>query len=259
MGSANFYTEVIAYNSTEAELMKAVISYITGLDNRITCSEDPDYEYNREDRGDAYIPTFNFYIGSKLIFTISRDVNLRNPAGGFGIYVKTSSQTLSSKYVGDINGSKYYNVKDNRAFRIAYIISDNFILIDFHQNFSSGNSIPGIAIIYTISDTIDYVAYKIIDSASSYNRSGIFNISGILFYNFSNASSGTFVSRFSYKSVPGKIDYVKNCVYATAGQKQFNIMALYDCTEVTAGDTLSLDDGAYIAVGTNQIVKILDS
>ena len=256
MGSSNFYTNVIAYNSTEAEFMKAVISYITGLDSRITCSEDPDYEYDREERGDYYTPVFNFYIGSKLIFTISRDVNLRNAAGGFGIYVKTNSQTLANKWVADINGSKYYGVRDNRAFRIAYVISDNFILLDIHQNFSSEDSIPGIAVIYTISDTSDYVAYKVIDPASSYNKSSIFNISGILFYNFSNASSGTFVSRFSYKSVPGKIDYVKNSVYATAGQKQFDIKGIYNCTTVTSGNTVSLDDGSYIAVGPNQLVKI---
>lgn len=259
MGSANFYTEVIVYNNTEPELMKAVISYITGLDSRITCSEDPDYEYNKAERGDSYIPAFKFYIGSKLIFTMSRDVTLNNAAQGFGIYVKTSSQTIVSKWVADLTSAKYYNVKSDRSFCIAHIISDNFILLDIHQPYESYGQRPGITIVYTISDTSDYVAYKTTDQNSDYNRSNIFNISSRLFYNFSEASSGTFVSRFPYKSVPGKIDYVKSCVYATAGQKQFNIRAIYDCTEVTVGDTLSLDDGRYIAVGPHQLVKVLDN
>ena len=260
MGSANFYTEVITYSNTEIAFVKNIKAYITGLDSRITCPEDPDYEYDRAERGDSYVPKFNFYINNKLIFIIQRAAALPNGVNGFSFIVKKNDETLVNQFIqfGNMSVQGYLVARD-RSFYISHVISDNFILIDFHQNFSSWGDRPGVTVLYAKSDDSEYVTYNKVTSDSSYTKANVFDISSVLFNGITEAVSGTFISRFSYKSVPGKIDYVISSVYATAGQKQFDIKGIYNCTTVTVGEDKSLSDGSYIAVGPNQLVKISDS
>lgn len=260
MGSANFYTEVIAYNTIEETFASTVVNYITGLDSRITCDNDPAYEYNRTERGDSYVPKFDFYFNNNLIFTMTRGDTLSRGANGYVLYAKRGNQTIDSIFVGFANTSvQGINVIINRYFNVSHIINDDFIFIDVHTGFNSSGTRNGMKIIYVKCESDEYMGYGKMTNNSEYNPAGVFNISGSSLIGLSSQTSGTFISRFQYKSMPGKIDYVTNCVYATAGQKQFDIRALYDCTEVTAGDTLSLDDGRYIAIGPHQLVKISDT
>ena len=102
---------------------------------------------------------------------------------------------------------------------------------------------------------------------NNFTKECIFNISiawttsqtstVLVFRDISSTKSGSFTSRFAYKSLPGQIDYIKSCVYLNENQRQFDITAIYDCTELQAvGDTVSLKDGSYLAVGLHQLVKI---
>ena len=257
MGSANFYTEVISRNTNEIEFVKTIKEFILGLDDRITCTDDPDYEYDRTERGDSYVPKFNFYINSKLVFIMQRANSLSNGINGFTFYVKRNDESLDNCFIQFGNMSvQAYTVVTTRSFYISYIVSDDLILLDVHQNFSSWGSQPGIEAIYAKSGSSDYIACQKITSVDNYTKVKIFDISNPQFNGLSANIAGTFTSRFGYAAKPGQIDYVKSAAYTNAGTKVFDINAICDCTTVTVGDTVSLKDGSYLAVGLHQLVKV---
>ena len=269
MNGANFYSTVISQGN-EIDFMKEIISFITGLDEKITCNDDPDYEYDKDNRGETYVPRFRFYFNNKHVFTIQREANLNTGTRGFTIQYIYDDTVFDSQYVYVHDSSvQAYHVVRKRWSYISYIISDNFILIDFHDidEVVSWGKRYGIRIIYAKSGDNEYSACDKMMYNFSFTKEYIFNISiawagtdtptVLVFRDLSSTKNGSFTSRFSYKSLPGQIDYIKSCVYLNGDQRQFDISSIYDSTELQAvGDTVSLKDGAYLAVGLHQLVKI---
>lgn len=267
MNGANFYSTVVSQGN-EIAFMKEIVSFITGLDEKITCNDDPDYEYDKDNRGETYVPRFRFYFNNEHIFTINRGANLNTGANGFTIQYIYDDAVFNSRWVHVHDSSvQSYLVVRKRWSYISYIISDNFILIDFHDVVPSWGDQYGIRIMYAKSGDDEYSAYDILRYSDNFTKECVFNISialggtgtptGLVFRDLSSTKSGSFTSRFAYKSLPGQIDYIKSCVYLNGDQRQFDISAICDSTELQAiGDTVSLKDGAYLAVGLHQLVKV---
>lgn len=257
MNGSNFYTTVHS-GGDEIAFMKAVIAYITGIDERITCENDPDYEYDKDNRGTSYVPNFNFKLNNVNVLTMIRDANLNTGSRGFTLYYKNNGSNISNVYVYVHQSSiQAYTVVMNRYINVSYITAENFILIDLHQWLGWDYTQNGMRVIYAKSGDNGHSAGEVMTNPDHYTKAKIFNISSLTFRNVSELASGTFTSRFNYKEVPGKIDYIKSCAYVSNNQKNFDITAIYDSTELQAvGDTVSLKDGAYLAVGLHQLVKV---
>ena len=262
MGSADYYT-TIASAGTEIDFVKQIIAYITGLNPKITCLDDPDDEYNISVVGNDYFPAFRFCFNNNHLLTITRQAKISEVSNGFIAHyflndVEVSVGAYSMYFNYQRNGYRYDQAA-TRHYMIAHISSENFILLAIDSLYVSWSERIGCNTVYAGSGDTEYMAYFQMTNDSHWQKSNLFNIAGLTFYQIGSQINGTFISRFQYKSMPGYIDYVKNCVYGTSGNAQFNINSIYDCTERAVGDTVSLDDGAYIAVGAHQVVKILEA
>lgn len=244
----------ISSSSTEIAFVKAIISAITGLDDRITCIDDPDEEYNK---GGSYKPKFRFCLNSVEFFRFQRNLNASSRNGVF-VFSYTLNDTPTS--IGTISySSDHYDwgTSASRIYKFSYIVSGDFITIAIAQH-STDTSRSGVIFPCILSTDDSYTSYKTISNNSDYNVGKVFDVSECVFKSISGGAINnmTFLSRFTYKAQPGKVDYIKNSIYTSSGSKIFDTTALYDCSEVASGSTVSVNDGAYLAVGPHQLVKV---
>lgn len=263
MGSANFGT-YIQVNGTEIAFYKAIKQYILGLSPRFTCEQDPDDEFDKTQHAGTYNPQMIFKIDGVQAFRLFRSAGLYDGAAEIktnSIAIQTndyecfSAQTQEIGFVEWANRNTTYGQSEiyPRKIILSHIISDIFAYFSIAGNYQEEQNADNKAVIWAPSnDKIYYTTYH----CGTYNKANVFNLSGITLWDTVLGLSGTFLSRFSYGCPPGTIDYIKSSIYAASGEKVFENRAVYDCTTVTVGDTVSLKDGAYVAIGAHQLVKV---
>ena len=261
---------LIAIRTTETEVafMQRYIGALCALDDRLVCNTTVDAEYDMSDT--SHTPTFDFTIADHLTFRIQRAANLATGSYGYIFSAPGTSYSVTSYVNGeDATSATPLSVK-GREINFAYIIADNLISIGLTCAMQYSNS--NLNVVY-IKDSDSYYTSIRTDilwaSNSAWRKQDIFNIcnpysSSVQPVARQYTKNGdtiplTFVSRFQYASAPGKIDYVKNCVFQNNGTKLFNVTTVYDCTTVPVGECVSLDDGAYLAVGPHQLVRMIAS
>ena len=244
---------------TEKDFAKGLATYLHDLSDNIVCTSDIDVEYDKNNL--THVPVLNFTIDGKLSFTLRRgsdlsDVALGTAAKGYTIVYNNLSSNLN--FYG--NSTIAYDTNATRYYYISSMIGIDFINVLINTTKRAWNNQlinNNLHIIYTKDSEKSYFFATTNTDRSA--RANIFNISSRTFTEFGGATAGVFTSRFAYGAPPGKIDYVKNAVYTSNGAKLFDIDSIYDCTTQTLESTVSLDDGSYIAVGTHQLVKVLDN
>lgn len=247
------YLNDVYSNGSEIAFAKQIITHLTSLDSRITCSSDPDDEYDQSEHGDTYVPTLNFKINNELAFTIKRSGALNNTAYQFQYICDSTSQVLN------FQGNAYRHwVEAFRHIAISHIVTDNFIYIEINGYFSNGGVTPARFAVAYVSQSNKMYFSAAAGTSDPVSKATVFNISEFMFRELvdGNGAQGTFVSRFPYNAAAGEIDYVKSAVYCFQDVKQFDLKSVYDCTTVTPGSSVSLKDGSYIAVGPHQLVKV---
>lgn len=250
------FAEIVESNGNEVDFMKDVIAYITGIDSGITCEDDPDDEYDVGTVGTSHIPTFRFSFNNNHVMTIKRTYDLSSYSQYMTIDFIKDDQIIGSNYISFIAQAKQWDTDANRKFSMSYIESSGFYILDFVGTFSQ-SAAPRFNIVFAESGNNSYGSYKIETiNSSDYKISVVFNTSEYVYTGIDSEISGTALSRFTYKTQPGKVDYIKSSIYVNSGVKQFEIFQLYDCTEVSPGSAVSLKDGAYLAVGPHQLVKV---
>lgn len=274
MGSTA-YGIAIQATGQEKEMYRVIKNYILGLDSRITCDNDPDDEFDVTKWGTladgyAHIPKLEFSINGTHIFTILRERSLCESDGSHrgARYVDCKMDAISSipdNYAnivfrpdGEGGGAWSVDWSENfaRGVIISHIVNDSIIYIGI----SSLNADQGVRNSYNWSMWYN-LSYNVLflNSAkqqSGYNKTRFYNLSDRTLYRTTDIVSGTFLSRFTYAAPPGSIDYIKSSIYMSSNEKVFENRAIYDSTTVTIGDTVSLKDGAYVAIGTHQLVKV---
>lgn len=250
---ATRYLDSVVVTGTEKDFMAAVVDYITGIDSKIMCSSNVEIEYDPSDL--THVPTFNFLIDGELAFAITRRYALDTNTREFIVSCKNDSFRL---YIG--GPSRSYSVNGKRTISFSYIVNNVFVLLTMHGAFENYNiNNEYFSIIYAKNSAKSYYSTLSVTSGSSHSKDVVFNISSRTFTEISDGSaiSGVFISRFSYKAQPGKIDYIKDSIYTADGSKAFDLTSIYDCTELqSVGEVVSLEDGAYLAVGPHQLVKV---
>lgn len=265
MGSTAFGIAIQA-TGQEKEMYRAIKNYILGLDSRITCDNDPDDEFDISTKGSDYTPKLEFSISNTHIFTLYRERSLGNDLGAAHICCKMdavsgiadSARAIAFRPDGQTSYSSYiqWYTDFTRGVIISHIISDSIIYIGI-STINSDQSLRNThnwSMWYNLSNNVVFLSSS--KEQSTYNKARFYNLSDRTLYRTTDIVSGTFLSRFSYACPPGTIDYIKSTIYQNNNEKVFENRAIYDCTTVTVGDTVSLKDGAYVAVGTHQLVKV---
>lgn len=261
MGSSIYGASVKA-EGKENVSYKAIKNYLTGLDSRITCAEDPDEEFNADIKGSSHVPTLNFSISGTHIFKLYRESSLADYSKRM-VFSMDAGNGIPANTKGIRNGeftpdeSRTWDAEVSRGLTISHIINNNFIFLSFTAIDSSQNirNSDNAGFMYCASDSKVYLCS--FPAVSPYDKSHIFNLSSYTLYDLATPGTvGTFLSRFSYAAPAGEIDYIKSSIYMNNDTKQFENRAIYDCTSVNVGDTVSLNDGSYVAVGPHQLVKV---
>jgi len=254
MGSYKFDLS-ISSSSTEVAFVKAIISAITGLDDRITCIDDPDTEYAQ---GGSYKPKFRFCLNSVEFFRFQRNSGTSSRNSSFAFSYTLNDTPTSISTVAYSSDSSDWSVSTSRTYKFSYIVSGDFIAFCIAKPYVSGTNRDHIVFSCILSSNDSYVSSYMNAYSSNYNVETVFNLSERTFRSISGGAINnmTFLSRFTYKAQPGKVDYIKNSIYTSSGSKIFDTTALYDCSEVASGSTVSVNDGAYLAVGPHQLVKV---
>lgn len=274
MGSTAFGIEIQA-TGQEKEMYRAIKNYILGLDSRITCDNDPDDEFDvtkwgTTEQGYAHVPKLEFSISGTHIFTLSRERNLCDSNGSHlgARFICCSMDAISGipdNYANIVfrpdgydGYANYIDWAENftRGVIISHIVSSSIIYIgisSLNADQSKRNTYNW-SMWYNLSNNVLFLNSS--KQQSGYNKTRFYNLSDRTLYRTTDIASGTFLSRFSYACPPGTIDYIKSTIYQSNNEKVFENRAIYDSTTVAVGDTVSLKDGAYVAVGTHQLVKV---
>lgn len=244
------FAEVVESTGNEVDFMKNVIAYITGINNVITCLDDPDDEYDEGTVGTDHIPTFRFSFNGNHILTISRGDKLSAASSSINIRFINNGNIIVTNSVYYMYRGIAWSSNGLRQFKMSYIDSPGICIL----NITGYNTVQFFTVLFAESRSNSYGSYNI--NASAYTVANIFNISECTLYDNSASIQGEFISRFAYKAQPGKVYYIKSSIYVNDNVKQFDLTPIYDCTEVSPGSTVSLEDGAYLAVGPHQLVKV---
>ena len=260
MADITGYKVLVTKTGTEKEFVSELINTITGLSNKITCSGSVD----QYDSGDtSTIPEFTFSINGKETLKIKRSAALSNNSGCFYVSIFVDNNYMSqNKHCYYSQGDYAASFITTRSYYISWIVSRDFILLSLHTSVeASGYGKNHVVINAKHEDS--YYGTGYFKDGTYLSRNELFQIEtdksnnqSLIFHDFDSGLNGTFSSRFSFISKPGTIDYIKSSAYVSSGYKVFDIPDIYDCTTVNIGDTVSLKDGAYLAVGTNQLVKV---
>lgn len=260
MSSNVGYKSLVTKNGTEKEFISELINTITGLSPKITCSGSID----QYDSGDtSTIPEFIFSINGKETLKIKRAAALSSNCAYFEVSIFVGDSYMAQNQQFYYSTSSYAaSAVTTRSYYISWIVSRDFILFALHTSVESSGYGKNHVVINAKHGNSHYGTGYFKDG-TYLSRNELFQIEtnkandqSLIFYDFDSGSSGTFLSRFSFISRPGTIDYVKSSAYVNSGYKTFDISDVYDCTTVNIGDTVSLNDGAYLAVGTHQLVKV---
>ena len=266
MGSCIFGYNVEVYG-TEIEYYKALKNYITGLDTRITCDNDVDEEFDRSESGDDHVATLSFKINNVSAFKLYRNDILYRDGDWVGVRAINFDMDLGEGF--DFSPEEIWFRNDNtatsyakpdaivrRGLLVSSIINENIIFIRFNAPKASYRDGDTATVFYSFSNNSTFVSSSNA-SVDTFDKAHCFNLSAHTLYDRSLIIPyGTFLSRFNYAAPAGEIDYIKSSIYQSSNEKRFENMSLFDCTTVTAGSTVSLKDGAYLAVGSHQLVKV---
>lgn len=265
MGAA--FGTLIQTEGHEKLLYKAIKNYILSLSSSIACSEDPEDEFDVSLKGADHVPTLNFSINGTHVFKIYRPACLEtggseNAVTGFrwqmdAVEGLPNGDAFVNFRPSDTNSPRVQSDTGLRGAWFSYIANNIFVYLNI-GTFAAGRRAEeqeNGGIVYCLSNNIMYLGLK--SRTNNPIKSIIFDLSGISLYDGSTPGKvGTFLSRFSYAAPPGSIDYIKSSIYQNNNEKSFENRAVYDSTTVTIGNTVSLKDGSYVAVGTHQLVKV---
>lgn len=260
-----FYENTISITGIEKDFMSALISALTGISPAVTCTGD----ISQYDGATSVKPEFVININGKPTITLTR-TSVLSANGSFNIKVDVGGNSvIASRQIKFWSGNLGSNTSGARGAYVSWIASANgnviFICI---REYVASTGFTGNHVISTfkINDNVYGDGFYRNKNNGAISKSDMFNLSeydnGVsivpyVYRNYDNANdNGSFVSRFQYTAKPGMIDYVKSSIYVDNGTKKLECPSLFDCSNVNTGDTVSLKDGAYLAVGTHQLVKV---
>ncbi len=268
MGSSALGTSVYI-NGKEKDFYAEIKRYVTGLSSIITCDNDPDDEFDDSTAGEDHIATLDFKINNVHAFTLCRPAALKSDGSEIGVYTIRCKMDINETIPdgsSDVRFREEYvttslqqSVTSTRGLIISHIINDNFVLLAFSPldfNWQTQGPWNTTRFVHCFSSGSTFISASVGGNVAL-TKPSMFNISGFRMYDRSlTLSAGTFISRFPYAAPVGQIDYIKSSVFQNNDERTFENKAIYDCSTVSVGSTVSLKDGSYVAVGPHQLVKV---
>ena len=236
-----------ADSMTEIQCIDAIISYLTGLDSRITCDTTTTAQY----ADSSNTATFNFSIDGKYIIRLKR-----NSAN--------SSTTRSWAWSNIVNGVAVANaainmwrypilpteaIYESHNLIVDSCIGQEEILLWMQSDYLGTRFNSGL--VKDENSTDCYAGY----SGGSSSYSSLLNSS---WYRCADCASGyTFPNMINFAAPAGHISYSTIAPMTCSGVLTLYAKDILSCSTVARGSSISLPSGVnYYAIETNHMIKL---
>lgn len=232
---------------TEIQCMDAIISYLTGLDSRITCDTTTAVQY----ADSSNTATFNFSIDGKYVFEVKRQYDNSSSCRGWFFTLVVNGVHMTSCYVTLWRYAGYPTslIDEPHNLIVESCIGENEILLWMQADYRSERF--NTALVEDPDSDDCFAGY----SASS---SAYVSLLYGSFYRCSDAASGyTFPKMINFTAPAGHISYSTIAPMTCNGVLTLYAKDILSCSTVPRGSSIALPNGInYYAIETNHMIKL---
>lgn len=252
-----FNTNVIQSSGDDRSFLTLVYNFIMGLDSGITASVTPtNFPY-----ASKTVSNMDFTLDTNVVFRLQSypGDNLSRPtSSGYNFAFIVNGNTIMSKGIGSYTTSGNPNLPFVDSFTY---VSDSKVRKYMVSSYDSENVKifwigPYNSTDFTTSGGISVIKFKDANDVWYWGAYAGANIESCTITDSTGATSSSKSSMFTYAALAGYIDYIRESSYVSGGVKVFSSADIYDCSTVTLGSTITLNDGNYMAIGAHSLVKL---
>lgn len=247
----NSYQIHAGSTDTEIEWVQRIIDTICGIDSRVTCNTTAAAQY--ADLTSAARATFDIDINGKYKLRLKRSAtnNTQTSQYIFSIIVNESEYSISSAIRMWTTNTAGTGTVSNGYFKVSALVTDNDIIMWFGAAYGS-----------EISDIFpkNYASGYISGASDAAYCFGVYNSNDIIaqaLYKTDGLTGFSLVKPLNFTEAAGNIAIINNCFNPIASSGAFADFTkdLISCSTLTIGSSVIIDGEAYLAIGTNLLIK----
>ena len=243
----SYINKSVSINGTEKDFIKAFANELTSADSRITCETDIDAEFANEDS--SHIITIIFDVNNCYKIKLIRAVAINRATYQYNIQTVINNVDKSSAVLFFSSATKFVTDIATRTFNFMLISNDNTVVMlfgDYNKVLPTSNNSSLMSYheqnfnIVAYSNSVDMIASNSEFIRTDENHKGeIYKKINRLLY-----------SRDEDVEIIESIPLVQNNIAV------HDMKNVYDCSNVTAGNILLIDNNRFFAIGSKTLIKI---
>ena len=241
----SYVNKTVSINGTEKDFIKAFANELTSADSRITCETDIDAEFANEDS--SHYITIIFDVNNCYKIKLIRNTIIGGNTYQYNIQTVINNVDKLSANLFFSNVSKGVTDIATRTFNFMLISNDNTVVMLFGSyNQSLPNAYAHNLMSYHEQD-FNVIAYNLnsIASKSEFIRTDE-NHKGEIYKT---------TNRLLY-SRDENVEIIESKPLMQNNNAVYDMKNVYDCSNVTAGNILLIDNNRFFAIDSNTLIKI---
>ena len=243
----SYVNKTVSINGTEKDFIKAFANELTSADSRITCETDIDAEFANEDS--SHIITIIFDVSNCYKIKLIRAVAINRATYQYNIQTVINNVDKSSANLYFLGTTKPVTDIATRTFNFMLISNDNTVVMlfgDYNKVLPTSNNSSLMSYheqnfnIVAYSNSVDMIA-----SNSEFIRTDE-NHKGEIYKK---------INRLLY-SRDEDVEIIESKPLVQNNIAVHDMKNVYDCSNVTAGNILLIDNNRFFAIGSKTLIKI---
>ena len=243
----SYINKSVSINGTEKDFIKAFANELTSADSRITCETDIDAEFANEDS--SHIITIIFDVSNCYKIKLIRAVAINRATYQYNIQTVINNVDKSSANLYFLGTTKPVTDIATRTFNFMLISNDNTVVMlfgDYNKVLPTSNNSSLMSYheqnfnIVAYSNSVDMIA-----SNSEFIRTDE-NHKGEIYKK---------INRLLY-SRDEDVEIIESKPLVQNNIAVHDMKNVYDCSNVTAGNILLIDNNRFFAIGSKTLIKI---
>ena len=243
----SYINKSVSINGTEIDFIKAIANELTSADSRITCETDIDAEFANEDS--SHIITIIFDVSNCYKIKLIRAVAINKATYQYNIQTVVNNVDKSSANLYFLGTTKPVTDIATRTFNFMLISNDSTVVMLFGDYNQSLPNVYKYNLMSYHEQDFNVIAYSnsinTIASKSEFIRTD------------ENHQGETYkiTNRLSY-SRDEDVEIIESKPLIQNNVAVHDMKNVYDCSNVTAGSILIIDNNRFFAVDSNTLIKI---
>ena len=241
----SYINKSVSINGTEKDFIKAFANELTSADSRITCETDIDAEFANEDL--SHYITIIFDVNNCYKIKLIRAVPINRATYQYNIQAVINNVDKSSASLYFSGVSKGVTDIATRTFNFMLISNDNTVVMLFSDHNQSLPNVYKYNLMSYHEQDFNVIAYNVnsIASKAEYIRTD------------ENHQGETYkiINRLLY-SRDEDVEIIESIPLVQNNIAVHDMKNVYDCSNVTAGNILLIDNNRFFAIGSKTLIKI---